>query len=801
MGFFSSSGSAVRASRHPAHPRRLVPIVPVLLLLTLLQPPAGVVGPGLLAQAPQQSTEEKRIVEIEIQGNRRVADQRVLSATQLSTGALFTLTDVQRAMKNLWETGLYSDVDILAEEVPGGLKLMIRVEEAPIISKLEFKGSKKVKETDLREAVELRVGGLFSPGKLQQAQNQIIEKYKDSGYYNTHVLPEVKAAEAPGRVEITLQVEEGQKVRVTEVVFEGNEAFPDDKLTGALSTKKKSWLLFWRTGGYEEEKFQKDLTEKLPEFYRKFGYVNAQVLGHELKFRKGSRDVTVQITVDEGQRYYVGDIKVTGNSHFPDEFILSQFTLSEGSVFNEEKFDESMEKVREAYGEEGYIYLQAQPLRTFQDSLINLELAIQEGEPATVRKIVIQGNESTFEGVVRRRIMIMPGDLYRQPLVKASYQNLVNSGFFERDIGIEPRPVGESNEVDLVFKVKEKRTGSANFGAGFGGGYGMTGFLDLTQSNLFGRGKSVQLRFEFGTRMNNIDLSYGDQYFMDTPISLDVGVFNMRRRLRNDPFQDRYKGFYQRWGFPIPEVDYTRFYVGYSLMSIDIRGDSALVAMYTGADINDYPQTSSKVSFTLARDTRLGYQHSKGGTRHSFDAEFSGGPFGGNIGFQKYGIATEWYTPTYKDVAILGLKVNGGTMNPFGGTGSPLLDPREMFIMGGTGYGRDTDIHLRGYEDRRVGVDGRMYARGRAYFLATLEEEIEITEQVHAVLFAEAGNVWSELADMNLSKLRRSAGIGVRVQTPMGPLGLDLGYGFDQTDELGNPLPGKWIPHFRFGMF
>ncbi|MEA1996471.1 MAG: outer membrane protein assembly factor BamA [Gemmatimonadota bacterium] len=752
-------------------------------------------------RAQQVMEEEQKIVDVVVEDNKRVADTRVLSAAQINVGDSYSVLNIRRALINLWATGLYSDINIMAEELPGGLRIIIRVKESPIISKLVITGNKKLKEDEIKQEISLRVGGLYSPSKVQETVNKVIELYQKEGHYNTRIEPAVEDAKVEGRIEITLKINEGRKVKITKIEFEGNEYFSDKKLRGALSTKAKSYLIFWRTGGYDEEKFQKDLTDKLPEFYRKHGFVNVQVLGHDMEFKEDSRDVTIRISVDEGHRFYVGDIKVTGNAHFPDDAVIGSFTLQKNSVFNEEKFEESMQKVRELYGDEGYIYLQAQPLREFEDSLININLVIQEGEPATVRKIIISGNESTLENVIRRRINIYPGDLFRQPLVKMSYQSLVNSGFFEQDIGIEPRPVAEGGEVDLYFKVKEKRTGNANFGAGFGGGYGVTGFLDLTQSNLFGRGKSVQLRLEFGTRVNNIDLNYRDPYFRETPVSLDVGIFHMRRKLRNDPFEDRYKGFFNRWGFPIPGVDYTRFYLGYSLTSIDIRGDSSLVRMYTGANINDYPQTSSKVSFTLARDTRINLQHPQSGTRHSFTAEFSGGPFGGNIGYQKYEYDTAWHIPTYKDIFILGLKVRGGALKPFGGSKSPIVDPRELYILGGTGYGRDTDIHLRGYEDRSVGVDGRYYARGRTFFVITAEQEIKISKQVHGVLFAEAGNVWHNIGDMNLSKLRRSAGFGVRLETPMGPLGLEIGYGFDQTDRLGNKIKGKWVPHFRFGRF
>ena len=758
--------------------------------------------PGPLeAQVPAQLQTNAKLVEVAVEGNDRVAVRRVLSAAQINVGDDYSVFIIRRAIQNLWQTELYTDIDILAEEATGGIKLTIRVVEAPVISRLTISGNKKIKEADIKTEIDLRVGGLYSPSKIQGSINKIVDLYRKKGYYNTQVETKTNQGAQAGRIEIDLQITEGQKVRITGVEFTGNSAFKSDKLSGVLAIKKKSWLRFWRRGNYDEEKFQKDLTEKLPDFYAKNGFVNLQVLNHSMEFKGKSRDVTLHIALDEGRQYYVGGITVSGNSHFPDEAIMGTLKLEEGTVFNQEKFDASLKAIGELYGDEGYIYMQPQPMQEFKDSLININLVIREGEPATVRKIIIQGNESTFEDVIRRRINLYPGDLFRQPLVKLSYQSLVNTGFFEQDIGIEPRPVEETNEVDLVFKVKEKRTGSANFGAGIGGGYGMTGFLDLTQSNLFGRGKSVQLRFEFGTRMTNIDLGYTDPYFLNTMMSFDVGIFHMRQRLRNDPFEDRYKGFYTRLGFPLPMFDFTRFYVGYSLMSIDLRGDSALVALYTGANLKDYPQTSSKITLTIDRDTRINYSHPMGGTQNSATAEFSGGPFGGNIGYQKYELESSWYVPTGSERCVLGLKMQSGSLGRFGGSSSPLLDPRELYILGGTGYGRDTDIHFRGYDDRTVGVDGRYYARGRTYFVITAEEEIKFTDQVYGVLFVEAGNVWRELGDMDLSHLRRSAGFGVRLETPMGPLGLELGYGFDQTDALGNPTRGKWVPHFRFGRF
>ena len=779
------------------NPHRISSLLLFLSSLSLL------FAASLFSQRVNAPSESEEITEVVVEGNSRVADRRVFSAAHIEIGDHYSMLLFRDAMKNLWATGLYQDIEILTEPSPeGGLKVIIRIKEAPIISKLELVGNKKLKDEDIKDKIPLRVGGLYSQSKVVDASNKISELYQNEGYYNSQIEIDSTYATVPGRIEITYNIDEGSKIKITDIVFDGNKNFEDGKLRGVMDLKQASVIKFWRRGGYDEEKFQKDITENLPTFYQKNGFINMQVMGHDFQFDSTSNHVTLKVNVDEGQQFFMGNIGVSGNAHYPDNVITSSFELNHGDVFNEVKFDEGMQKVRETYGDEGYIYLQAQPIREYEDSLININLMIREGDPASIRKIIIKGNEQTFEKVIRRRISIYPGDLFRQPLVKASYNNLVNSGFFEQDIGVEPKPVEEGGEVDLLFRVKEKRTGSANFGAGFGGGYGVTGFLDLTQSNLFGRGKSATIRLEFGTRMTNIDLNYRDPFFMDSPISLDVGVFNMRRKLQGDPYEDRYKGFYTRFGFPIQFIDdNSRFYVGYTLRSIDIVGDSAIVALYTGANISDYPQTSSKVSFTVTRDTRVNLQHPQGGSKNSVTAEYSGGPFGGNIGYQKYEFDSSWYVPTFFDSFILGLKMRGGALQSFGGSSSPIIDPWEKYILGGTGYGRDTDIQLRGYDDRTVGVDGRHYTRGQAFFLVTAEEEIKITNQVYAVLFLEAGNVWRNVGDINVSDLRRSAGFGVRMETPMGPLGLEMGYGFDRTDSYGISTGGGWQPHFRFGSF
>ena len=172
-----------------------------------------------------------------------------------------------------------------------------------------------MKEKELKEKVGLRVGGLYSHSKVQEAVNKIVDLYQQEGFYNTRIDIDTLYPTIPGRIEISLKVEEGSKIKITRIEFEGNEHFSDAKLQSAISTKARSFIKFWRRGGYDDEKFQKDLTEKLPKFYQKNGFVDLQVLGHKMEFKEASRNVTLRITVDEGRCYYLGDISVSGNAH------------------------------------------------------------------------------------------------------------------------------------------------------------------------------------------------------------------------------------------------------------------------------------------------------------------------------------------------------------------------------------------------------------------------------------------------------------------------------------------------------
>jgi len=292
-------------------------------------------------------------------------------------------------------------------------------------------------------------------------------------------------------------------------------------LRGEFKTEQEGWLP-WHGSNYKESVLDEDLADKLPAFYKKKGFVDFAVEGTSVRIdeEKGKAYIVVQIS--EGIEYQVGKVSFIGNTRFEDRILLLNIYLEKGQIYDEERFEQSLRTLYEIYGNEGYIYASISPEISKSGDELDIVYHVTEGLPAHVRKVSIDGNNVTREKVIRRELVILPGDLFKQSLLMRSYQSLMNTGYFEHvDIGQEAVP-GGGGDIDLQLSVKERRTGQATTGAGFGAGGGLTGFVELAQNNLFGKGQKASARLEFGRRQNNIEFSFTEPYFKDTRISLGI---------------------------------------------------------------------------------------------------------------------------------------------------------------------------------------------------------------------------------------------------------------------------------------
>jgi outer membrane protein insertion porin family len=485
----------------------------------------------------------------------------------------------------------------------------------------------------------------------------------------------------------------------------------------------------------------------------------------------------------------------------------------DGNVFDQEKWETATQSLQTAYANEGYIYAQIRPVveRTVSpvDSapIVNLRWEINEGSPATINRIDIAGNDYTSETCIRDALVILPGDVFSQDRLIRSYQNIQNLGFFESPLPPpDTRPANDKGDVDVIFHLKEKRTGSVNFGASVGEGTGVGGFIGLDQPNLFGKCKRASLQWQFGRYINDFQLSYTDPAIRMSRTTGTVTAYHTQSRyIIADLGRSTSTGGSLQLGFPLFSSYFTRLFVSYGAEAAKFSG--GIANRDTTIDTNN--RFRSMLGMTVTHDNRIDMPFASAGSMQTFTAQFNGGPLGGSTNFQRYTAEMRNYSTIAQwgggepgsapMKLVFGLTARGGAL--FGDAGPFFFS--QKFAMGGTQYGEQ----LRGYDEFSITPQGfvpqtnqnaSLNSFGNAFFSATAELGIRFNQMLYADLFYDAGNVYANPRDFDPTRLFRGAGIGVSIVTPLGPLGLDWAYGFDRVDELGRKDP-KWQLHFKLG--
>ncbi len=735
----------------------------------------------------------------EVQGERTLTEERVVALSGLRSGDPITLVDLREAVRRLWDAEIFRDLAAdLRREGGGRVTVVFSVEEAPLVSDVIVSGNKALKSEKITEALALRTGDRLLPGKLAAGREAVRKLYQEKGYYLARLETRAGTPDASFRAPLDVEVSEGSKVAIARVEFVGNEALGAGDLRGALKTKKDGWLP-WQHGEFKEDVLQTDLTERLPHFAADRGYLDFTVVRDTFVVNPETGKGTLTIEVREGPQYRLGTVTVEGNTRFPTDYLAAALKSEPGQVYSESQVEETATQLKQLYNNDGYIYAQIAPLRKRREDepqVVDLVWQIREGEPAEVQRIVITGNTVTHEKVIRRNLYIYPGDRFREAALIRSLNNLRNLRYFS-DIRPDTRVVNEKGDIDLLLDVKEQRTGTLNLGAALGGGTGLSGFLGYEQPNLFGQGKYGRVRWEFGSRNNQIELSYTEPTLFDSRMSASLSFNRLNQRLRGVGFREKLTGGSVGVTAPFGWLAFARVGASYSLREIDLQSD------LSDRRFEGYPRTESVLGFNIARDTRDLARNSTSGTRHEIGVEFAGDALQGNTAYQKYRFETSWFMPTLSRSLVLNLRAKAGVLVPSGFT--PLT---EQFILGGV---LPPSEGLRGYPDNSVGPHtagarkdangNELNDRGNAMLLLTAEHFFRLSDAISTSIFFDAGNVWETLGSADFGQYKRGAGVGLLVEVPgFGPIGFDYAYGFDRRDEFGNPDP-RWQLHFKFGAF
>ena len=732
-----------------------------------------------------------------------------------------TFRDVQRAIRTLFATGQFDSVRVEQREADGRVVLALVVTERPILRGWEVTGPREISPRDVRDRVTLVAGRPLDRAALARSAFAIDSMYRDAGYYGVRVSTRTEPIDDGVRVGIDIR--EGNRVVISQVAVDGNTAFRDEELVGAIASKPEGFWWF-RSGKVEDDRIEQDIRQRLPDWYGDRGYVDFQVTGDTLLPDPETGKAILRLAVDEGRQYRVGSVEIVGNSRFSTEELgaLFPFALPEqintgaelGTVFNRSDWQTARQRIEDLYANSGYIraaIIAQESRRTAAgDSLplLDLRIAIQEGLPAYINRVEIVGNDVTHERVIREAIVILPGELFNRERLIRSYQNISNLNFFEQPLPVPDIAPLDNGDVDITFRVTEKRTGNINFGASVGQGTGLGGFLGLEEPNLFGRGKRGRLQWQFGRNINDFQLSYSDPAVLGSRISSTVSVFNSRQRfIVGDLGRRQQEGGSLQVGLPWLGSRYSRVFASYGFQRIRFTEGSADLQQRFRCS----PCSRSTLGLSFLRDNRIGLPFPVAGSLVNVGIEQNGGILGGTGDYQKLDLETRWYT-------LLG---GAGGQRGFGGGiqftlgitaksgfifGNPGGFFTELYSLGGVQFG----VPLRGYDEFSITPKGfdpnaasntaSADAFGKAYAAFTVEAGMRLSQSVYLNTFFDAGNVYGSVRAWDPTRLYRGAGVGAALVSPLGPIGVDLGYGFDKTDVQGRPDPG-WKLHFRLGNF
>ena len=773
---------------------------------------------------------------IGVTGNSRISAESVRGSAGIPARSTLNYRDIQRAIKALFATGQFEDVQVTCSVPPATPKptLIINVHERPVLADYSVTGPERVSGKDVRERLTLVTGKALDPAALALAVERADSLYEAKGYYLARIHVDT-LPQADNKVKLVFRVEEGRRLAISGLQVTGNKRVSAEDIAGVMASKPEGFLWF-RKGEFDDSKYATDLSEKIPALYSSRGFIDFRILNDSLIIDREAGKAVIALDVSEGPRYKIGTFEALGNKRFSTAEINQFYPFTNESqtltqratgfirrsyhnppnTFDQSKWDAAEQKLRDAYNDEGYIYARIRPVVERQagnDSVrvVNLRWEIDEQTPAIVNRIDIEGNDFTYESCIREQIVLAPGQVFNRNYLLRSYQNISNMNFFESPMAApETRPIGEQGDVDIIFRVKEKRTGNINFGASTGQGTGVGGFIGLDQPNLLGRCKRAQLQYQFGRYINDFNATYTDPNIKQTRISGSVtGYHTASRYTIADLGRVTRTGGQLQIGLPVPGSLYSRLLVSYGGEGVSYGGEGLL------ADVADRCSNCfrSTVGFTASHDTRIGLPFPAEGGSQTLTAQFNGGPLGGTATFQRYTTELKSYAPiggigvaslgSAPMTFVLGLTARAGMV--FGDPGPFFYS--QSFALGGTQYGEQ----LRGYEEFAITPRGfdpaaeggsgvQRSSFGNAFFTGTGEFVLRVSQSLYLNTFFEGGNVWDRPSQFDPTRLFRSFGFGAAIVSPLGPIGIDLGYGLDKIDVNGRPAPG-WKFHFKLGQF
>ncbi|RWH81159.1 MAG: outer membrane protein assembly factor BamA [Mesorhizobium sp.] len=742
---------------------------------------AALVVPGALAvQFVATSAAEAAVVSrVEVSGNQRVDADTIRNYVTIKPGKPFSSSDIDDAVKALFGTGLFSDVQI--NQV--GSSLVIKVSEYQVVNQVLFQGNKKLKDNALAAAVQLKPRGTFSQQALDADVEAVKAAYRRIGRDDAAVTTQIMDL-GDNRVNVVFNINEGGRTQIAAINFVGNSAYSSRRLSDVISTKRSSILSFvLRDDVYDEDKLRAD-QELLRRFYYNHGYADFQVISAVGELDETTNKYTVTITVQEGERYTFGDVSVESTIPEVDAASLqSVVETRKGEVYNAEDVEDTIIALTERVAGSGYPFAQVTPRgdRNFENRTISVVYTIDQGTKAYVERIEIRGNDRTRDYVIRREFDVSEGDAFNQVLIQRAKKRLEALDYFEK-VEVSTVPGSEPDQVVLVVDVVEKSTGEFSVGAGYSSGGDTEGPSvegSISERNFLGRGQFIRLSAGGGKNSRDYSFSFTEPYFLGRRIAAGFDIFNRTREY--DDYKSETLGATVRFGLPITDDISTQlaYNISQEKYKLDdgcdpLGGCDISTAVLNG--IEESPWLKSSVSLGLVYNTIDDMKNPHEGIFANVATEFAG--LGGDAKFVKVTARGSVYQTLSEQLDLVGLISGGaGHIQGYGDEDLRIFD-----------HFQSSDRMIRGFAYGGIGPiadDADDHLGGTTYFNASAEAQFPmpvIPESfgLRGAVFADAATLYGSKIDPSLvdqstvdMQWRASVGVGLMWASPFGPIRID----------------------------
>ncbi len=752
-------------------------------LVTVLRDMSGKMG--------RQIFHRQLIEKIDIAGNRRIEADAILRVIESKTGSVYLDAVVSKDIRAIFAMGYFDDVQAETQPFNGGKRIIFDVKEKPTIRYIDFKGNYLFDDEEVQESLTISTGSILNIFKIRNNIELIESMYREKNYHSVKVDYEIKPLDN-NQADLKFIIDEGDKLYVTSIKFEGNKAFDEDELKDAIETSEKGFF-FWLTssGDYDRSQADQD-ANRLSTFYLNQGYIHARVGEPQVDFTE--EGIHIVFKIEEGRRYKVGSVQLQGDLIMEKDLLLEKLSIGKETYYNREKIRQDVILLGDVYGEQGYAHADIRPTTREDDEalLVDITFTIDKRQQVYFENILISGNTRTRDKVIRRELWVHEQELFNSKALKRSVRNLYRLDYFE-DIKVNTLKGSDDDKMVLKIDVTEKSTSMFQFGAGYSSEENLFLTASVDQRNFLGRSQKLKLQGQLGGSTTQYTLSFTEPWLFDIPLSSTVNIYD-----QNKDFQDEYDRHTVGGGigFSYPVYDHTRIYWNYSYGVSDIEIVDEDLAPDSIIELEGRNVTSS-VGISLGWDSRDRIFNPTEGSKHSISFEYAG--LGGNIGFNKIIAESGWYIPLFWD--LVGL-VHGRAGYVYQNDDDKSLPDYERFYLGGINslrgfkhrgiYISDTEIEPIGpdWADEATTWEVDKKRGGERMVQFNFELIFPIAKEVGfmGLVFYDTGNVYDDQIDLN--DMRATYGGGFRWFSPLAPIRLEYGRIIDPRD--GEDTNGRW---------